>query len=326
MTTAPGRPSRRPHEPTGHGDWSSSTRRALALYAAHGGSDAVPASVEAARTDPAVAALAGAEPETGAVTEHVLDTPGRPLPARVYRPSGAEESGPPLPGIVYFHGGGFVVGGLGSHHGWVAALAEVTGRIVVAVDYRLAPEHPFPAASEDAHAATLHLAAHAWDFGIDPAHLAVAGDSAGANLAAGVAQRAARADLRLDHQILVVPWLTPVAPEPSRTELATGYIITDALLSWFLEHYAAPAQYGDPLLNPGLAADLTGLAPATVVTAELDPLRDEGTAYVRRLRTAGVDAHHHRLEGAVHLFNLAGAVGGEVIEAAADVIAERLRL
>ncbi|MFF0739145.1 alpha/beta hydrolase [Streptomyces sp. NPDC004111] len=334
---ADGRPGVSTSRPTAGrpADWSEHTRRALALFAAHGGGDALPPSVEAARSDPAVAALAGPAAQTragetpaattGAVSERSLDGPGGPLPVRIYRPAAAGASGPPLPGIVYFHGGGFVVGGLDSHHAWVSALCEATGRVVVAVDYRLAPEHPFPAAAEDALAATLHIATYAVDFGIDPVRLAVAGDSAGANLAAGVARCAARAGLRLDHQVLVVPWLTPAAPTPSRTEYATGYGLTDALLSWFLEHYAQPGRYDDPLLNPGLADDLTGLAPATVVTAGLDPLRDEGQAYAGRLRAAGVDVRHHRLEGAFHLFNLAGAVGGEVIGAATAVVAERLR-
>lgn len=305
-------------------NWSSHTRRALALHAAHGGSDALPVSVETARTDPAVAALAGPAPETGAVTEHVLDTFHGDLRVRVYRPLGTAESGPPRPGIVYFHGGGFVVGGLDSHHAWVATLANATGRTVVAVDYRLAPEHPFPAAVHDAHTAIWYVAAHARDFGIDSARLAVAGDSAGANLAAGVAQRAAREGLRLDHQVLVVPWLTPATGSASRTEFATGHVLTDALLTWFLRQYADPDQYHDTLLAPGLATGLTGLAPATVVTAELDPLRDEGETYAHRLRQADVDVHLHRLAGSFHLFNLAGAVGNEVIDEAVGVIADRL--
>ncbi|MFI6642563.1 alpha/beta hydrolase [Streptomyces sp. NPDC050504] len=305
-------------------NWTSHTRRALALHAAHGGGDALPPSVEAARTDPAVAALAGPVPETGTVTEHVLDTSAGDLPVRIYQPLGAGEAGPPRAGIVHFHGGGFVVGGLDSHHAWAAALTNATGRTVVAVDYRLAPEHPFPAAAQDAYAATWHVAAHAQDFGLDPARLAVAGDSAGANLAAGVAQRAAREGLRLDHQILVVPWLTPATGSASRTEFATGHVLTDALLTWFLRHYATPDQYHDTLLAPGLTPGLTGLAPTTVVTAEFDPLRDEGEAYAQRLRAADVDVHLHRLAGSFHLFNLAGAVGGEVIEEAVGVIADRL--
>ncbi len=276
-------------------NWYSHTRRALALHAASGGGDALPPSVEAARTDPAVAALAIPAPETGTITERVLDTTGGALPVRVYEPFGRGRSGPLPAGIVYFHGGGFVVGGLDSHHAWVSALANATGRVVVAVDYRLAPEHPFPAAVHDAHTATWYVAAHARDMGLDPSRLAVAGDSAGANLAAEVAQRAARAGLHLDHQVLVVPWLTPATGSRSRTIFADGYVLTYALLTWFLSHYATPEQYDDPLLSPGLVPPIAGLAPATILTAELAPLRDEGESYARRLRAAGVRVHLHRL-------------------------------
>ncbi|MDJ0463878.1 alpha/beta hydrolase fold domain-containing protein [Streptomyces sp. H27-C3] len=156
------------------------------LHAAHGGAETLPASIEAARNDTAVVALAGPAPVTGPVTEHVLPGPAGPLRARSYRPLGAGEQGPPLPGIFYFHSGGFVLGGLDSHHSWVSALSNATGRIVVAVDYRLAPEHRFPAAAQDAYAAIRHIAGHAPDFGIDVARLSVAGDSAGANLAGAV--------------------------------------------------------------------------------------------------------------------------------------------
>ena len=229
---------------------------------------------------------------------------------RVYTPS---ESGP-FPCLVYFHGGGWVLCDLDTHDTTCRALARKAGAVVVAVDYRLAPEHRFPAAVVDCCAATRWVAANAERLGIDPRRIAVGGDSAGGNLATVTALKFRDEDgPPLALQVLVYP-VTNLAcfDTPSYTEFAEGYYLSRAEMEWFRGHYLANAQDGlSPDASPLLAPDLHGLPPALVITAECDTLRDEGEAYARRLAEAGVDVTCTRYAGMVHpFFSLPGAIGG----------------
>ncbi|MEW2516467.1 alpha/beta hydrolase [Streptomyces sp. NPDC046870] len=311
-------------------DYTTSTEEALAVLAAHGQRGQRPADVRQARADTALAALFGPAPRTASVTSAVVPGPAGPLTLTVYRPVEDRPTGTrgPRPGLVYFHGGGFVQGGPDSHSGFLSALAGVTRHVVVSVDYRLAPENPFPAAVLDAGATTRHVAAHAGDLGIDPARLAVGGDSAGATLAAVVAQQCrAWGGPELVHQVLITPLTLypPRADTVSRRELGQGYFLTTELLDWYAECYAPDAaDRTDTRAAPALASDLSSLPAATVITAGLDPLRDEGEQYARALHTAGVDVRVRRQRGAFHLLWLATKVAPAVQAEVIDVIRERL--
>ncbi len=216
------------------------------------------------------------------------------LAARVYRP---EESGP-LPTVVLFHGGGWVIGDLETHDNMARALARDSRAVVVSVDYRLAPEAPFPAAVEDALAATRWAATHLDDLG-GSSVLAVAGDSAGGNLAAVVAQEM-RTEIAA--QLLIYPATDMLGEHPSRTENGTGYFLETSTMEWFFGHYAGHVTDVDARLSPALADDLSGLPPAVVVTAEFDPLRDEGEAYAAALAAAGTRVEARRFDGMIHGF------------------------
>ncbi len=210
------------------------------------------------------------------------------------------------PTLVWFHGGGWVIGSLDTHDALCRELAARSGVMVVAVDYRLAPEHTFPAAHLDAMAALTALIADAGDLGVEPGAVAVGGDSAGANLAIAVAAGAAHGHVPpVQLQVLVYPVTDLADPgaHPSRRKNGQGYLLTDATLRFFAETYAPDgATRPSELLSPLYAQDLSGRAPAVVVTAEYDPLRDEGDAFARRLGAAGVPTEHRCVEGAVHLF------------------------
>jgi acetyl esterase len=239
-------------------------------------------------------------PEVASVTEHSVPGPVGAIPLRVYAPS----AGRALPGIVYFHGGGFVIGSLDSHDGTCRALANASGCSVVSVDYRLAPEHRFPAAPEDCYAALRFVAERGAELGIDPRRLALAGDSAGGNLAAVTALLARERrgpDLRF--QLLIYPVADHRFDTASYRDNAEGYFLTAAMMRWFWGHYLErPEQGDDPLASPLRAKDLAGLPPAQVITAEYDPLRDEGEAYAARLREAGVATELLRYPGQIHGF------------------------
>ncbi|MCO5171120.1 MAG: alpha/beta hydrolase [Planctomycetes bacterium] len=217
-------------------------------------------------------------------TRAELTVAGRP--ARAYAPIGAGR----LPGLVYLHGGGWVLGDLESHDAVCADLAVRVGCRVVAVDYRLAPEHPFPAAVEDAHAAFLEVVARADALGLDPARVGVGGDSAGANLSAVVALLCRDAGGPAPRaQVLVYPSVDQTSDAPSHTRFARGFLLTEDDIRWFRGHYLRGADDArDPRASPLLAPDLRGVAPALVVSAGFDPLRDEASAYAARLRAAGV--------------------------------------
>ncbi|MEU5893603.1 alpha/beta hydrolase [Streptomyces sp. NPDC047461] len=228
------------------------------------------------------------------------------VPARVYRPHAVA----PAPTVVYLHGGGWVAGDLDTHDVHARTLCRDLDAVVVSVDYRLAPEHPFPAAVDDAYSALTWVARHVEVFGGDPARLAVGGDSAGATLAAVCAQQAHADGLSLAAQLLVYPSTDMAGVYPSRAENGEGYFLTATELHWFFAQYlgagpsdAASTAFGaDPRVAPLRAKDLTGLVPAVVATAEYDPLRDEGDAYAEALRDAGVRVAHRRFDGLVHGF------------------------
>lgn len=215
----------------------------------------------------------------------------------------------PLPTLVYFHGGGFVIGSIETHDETCRQIAKGAGCLVVSVDYRLAPEHPFPAAPEDCYAATTWVAAHAEEIGADPARIAVGGDSAGGNLAAVVALMARdRSGPALVHQLLIYPVTDHAFDTPSYSENAEGYMLTTPMMEWFWNHYLGePGDGQNPLASPLRAEDLSGLPGATVLTAEYDPLRDEGEAYAARLDKAGVKTTLTRYDGLFHGFFGMGA-------------------
>ena len=223
-----------------------------------------------------------------------------PLPARVYRPADG-----PLPTVVFFHGGGFVIGDLDTHDLVCRTIARDCEAVVVSVDYRLAPEHPFPAAAEDALASARWVAEHVTDpaaqlGGTD--RLAVAGDSAGGNLAAVVTQAFRDEGRPLAGQLLIYPATDSDTDFPSYTENAEGYFLGTADAIWFFQHYAgASVDTADPRISPA-RGNLAGLAPAVIVAAQFDPLRDHATSYAEKLRAAGVEVELLSFPGLIHGF------------------------
>lgn len=243
------------------------------------------------------------------------------IPVRLYR---SKQEGP-LPGLVYFHGGGWVTGSLDSHDPLCRTLANRAGCAVVAVDYRLAPEHPFPAAPEDCFAALCWVAENAGSLGVFASRLAVAGDSAGGNLAAVTALLAReRGGPELRHQILFYPAIARDFATGSYRDNAEGYFLTRAGMEFFWKSYLGSDPDDDPRANPSRAKDLSGLAPASVVTAGFDPLRDEGEAYAAQLIGAGVPTELRRWDGQIHGFvSFPDRLDGG--RQALDYAAERLR-
>lgn len=224
----------------------------------------------------------------GAVENRAIAGPGGDIPIRIYTP--AEAPAAPMPALVYYHGGGWVVGDLDSHDPVCRSLANASACKIVAVDYRLAPEHPWPASPDDCFAATQWVASHADALGVNADQLAVGGDSAGGNLAAAVTQRArAAGGPAIAFQLLIYPALDATLSLPSIEENASGYFLEKVGMEWFYNHYlpdgADPKQ---PDISPLFADNLTGLPSAYVVTAGYDPLRDEGRAYADKLKAAGV--------------------------------------
>ena len=241
------------------------------------------------------------EPEpVGEVIDETIDGPGGELPVRIYLPGGEQ----PFPVTMFFHGGGFVSGGLDSHDEFCRRITNIAEIAVVAVDYRLAPEHPFPAAVEDAYAATEWVAENGSKFGLDTDNIAVTGDSAGGNLAAVVAQMARDRDgPSISQQVLLYPPVSAHQDWESVEENGEGYFITKEDLTWFDEKYFEnEIDKRNVYASPLLAADLAGLPPATIVTGGFDPLRDEGIAYGDRLEEAGVDVSHYHYDDAIHAF------------------------
>jgi acetyl esterase len=227
--------------------------------------------------------------------------PAGEIPARVYA---ASAGGPRLPAVAYFHGGGWVQGDLETHHGLCARLARHAGALVVAVDYRLAPEHKFPAAVDDCLAAYRWLRDRGRDLGADPARVAVAGDSAGGNLSAVVSQLAAGGGMPLPTcQVLIYPAVDFSLDTDSHRELADGHVIPRDRIAWYTEQYLrSEADKADVRASPLRAPSLAGQPPALIVTGGFDPLRDEGRAYGDRLREAGVDVVYREYPGQIHAF------------------------
>lgn len=222
------------------------------------------------------------------------------IPIRLYYPEGD----PPFAVLVYFHGGGWVIGDLETHHGLCHAIAKKSSCLVVSVDYRLAPEHHYPAAVEDAYAASNWVAENAGAIHADPGRIAVGGDSAGGHLAAVIALLARdRKGPRLDLQVLIYPITDCNLDTPSYIENKAGYMLTRDLMKWFWNHFIeGSGETYDLYVYPLQAKDLGDLPPALIITAEYDPLRDEGEAYGKRLQEAGVKVTMSRYEGMVHGF------------------------
>ncbi len=261
--------------------------------------------------------IAGGDQPIGAVR----DLPVGDLRGRLFVPTGATARGPLL---VFFHGGGWVYGDLDSHDPACRFLAERSGVRVLSVEYRLAPEHPFPAAYDDAVSAYRWVVEHAASLGADPARLGVGGDSAGGTLAATTAVAAAREGLPLAFQLLIYPGTDMTTTTESRRLFEHGFYLTDEFMDLAKGHYLPdPASWADPAASPLLGEVPEGLAPAYVATAGFDPLRDEGEAYARKLADAGVEVELRRFPDQIHGFlNVVGA--GRTARAATAEVAARL--
>jgi len=278
-------------------------RAVLAAMEAQGGPplESLPPQTARELAGEALKAVSGEPEQVARVEDRQAPGAGGPIPVRVYTPDGAGSR----PGLVYFHGGGWVLGNIESHDGVCRALARRSGAVVVSVDYRLAPEYKFPAAVDDCHAATVWVAANASSLGIDPGRIAVGGDSAGGTLATVVARKFRdQGGPSLALQVLVYPVANMQSFDTaSHREFADGYYLTGPLMEWFRAHYLAqPADGASIDASPLFTPDLRGLPPALVITAECDVLRDEGEAYAKRLQEAGVLVTHTRYRGMIHPF------------------------
>jgi len=277
-----------------------------------------------ARIRAGAAAAAGPKRPLSAVTDLAIPGPAGTMPARFYEPPGIGIEKRPL--VVYFHGGGWTIGDLDTSDSVCRFLAATVPAAVLSVDYRLAPEHPFPAAVEDAWAAFRWAATDSARLGIDPARIAVSGDSAGGNLAAAVSLQARdEGGPSPAMQALIYPVTDTLGGQPSRDTFAKGFLLTRADMDWFEHHYLPGADdRGDPRVSVLRSADLAGLAPAYVATAGFDPLRDEGEAYAERLREEGVQVTQRRHPGLVHGFANMTAIS-PTAEAAMSELAAALR-
>jgi len=266
------------------------------------------------------AGLDAGAPKDLDVRDLTVDGGAGPLKARLYTPKDAPAT---TGGLVYFHGGGFVIGDLETHDDFMRRLAAASGVRVLAVDYRLAPEHPFPAAHDDALAATKWVFDHAAKIGVDPARIAVGGCSAGGNLAAGMALEL-RGDpkRRLAFQLLLYPATAMEQDTQSRKDLATGYVLTAEVMTWFASHFAAIGHADARRAEPAHVEDLSGLPPALVVTAGFDPLKDEGKLYAERMAAAGVKSEHIEYPAFVHDFFIMASVSPPVIAAIEETAAK----
>ena len=255
------------------------------------------------------------------VAELTIPGPGGELPLRLYRPTGDR----PLPTLLYFFGGGWVLGTIDTADGVSRSLANSSGALVAVVGYRLAPEHPFPAAVDDCYATVRWVAGHADEIGADPVRLAVGGDSAGGNLAAGVTLRSRADGQPLVGQLLVYPNTDQLADDQSMRAADDPHLFNRHSVAWYRRHYLAdPGDAANPLASPLRAASLAGLPPALVITAEYDPLRDQGEAYARRLADDGVQVELSRYPGMAHgFFTMAGTVAAS--RSAIAQAASRLR-
>lgn len=248
-----------------------------------------------------MAAVDGPAPEMGEIRDLTLAGPAGPLPARFYVPRGLE--GMKRACLIYFHGGGFIRGDIDTHDGLCRVLADAAQVVVISVAYRLAPEHRFPAAFDDAFAATAQVISMAADLGIDPARVAVGGDSAGGNITAAVTLAARdQARMAIRAQLLIYPVTDLLNQSESKRLFSSGYLLNS--MPFYIASYLGPnGRADDPLASPLLAADHGRLPPAVVTTAGYDPLRDEGVAYARRLEAAGVQVRHLHYPDMIHGFS-----------------------
>lgn len=265
-------------------------------------------------------ASAGTGPALGRVDDVVIAGPGGDLPLRIYAP----DRSAPRPVVLWFHGGGFFAGSIDEHDTTCRLLAARADAVVVAVGYRLAPEHRHPAAADDCHAALRWVAAHASGFGGDPDRLAIAGDSAGGTLAATVARRARDEGPALRYQVLVYPVLDPGDGDPERGR-GEFHMLRPGDGRRALELYAGPGDADSPDVTPLRAPDLAGLPPALIITAEFDALRLDGEAYAARLREAGVPVTLSMYDGLLHGFYTSAGTFEAEAHAAIDETAAALR-
>ena len=268
--------------------------------------------------------LAGPAEAVASVEDRLLETPEGSVRVRVYRPASAGSA--PTPALLWYHGGGWVFGSLETHDAACRAVSNRASCVVIAVDYRMGPEHPFPAAVADSWIALQWVAERGSEIGVDPSRLAVGGDSAGGNLAAVMTLRAAeRGHPKLSAQVLVYPVTDTDLQSPSYESNGSGYGLTRETMRWFFEQYAPDARtHLDPDLAPLRALTLQGLPPALVVTCEFDPLLSEGEAYARRLQEAGVSTTYIEEPGMIHGYFRWAAVTERAEKTYQDV-AEHLR-
>ena len=241
------------------------------------------------------------------VADREIPAPAGTLRTRLVRPRAGGAA--LLPVLAFFHGGGWCIGDLDTHDAACRQLAAEAGCAVLSVDYRLAPEHPFPAAVEDCFAALRFLAAEGSGLGLDPARIAVGGDSAGGNLAAVAAIQARDAGIALKGQVLIYPATDFSAVRPSHEDFAEGFLLTRDSMAWFGGNYLPESRHRDWHASPILAPDLTRLPPAIVIVGACDPLRDESRDYAEKLRQAGNEAAFHLYPGMIHgFFTMGGAI------------------
>ena len=254
------------------------------------------------------------------VEDRTISLTGRDIPIRIYTPKGQA----PFPALVFYHGGGWVVGSIESHDAVCRELANLADCVVISVEYRLAPEHKFPAAVEDSYESLEWVVSHSAELGIDPDRIAVGGDSAGGNLATVACLIAKeRNGPRVVHQFLLYPSTGPAADYPSMAENAEGYLLTRDMMKWFQSHYLQSAEDGiNPYLSPILSDNLEGLPPATILTAQYDPLRDVGIAYAEKLQSQGVEVFHKNYDDLIHGFANFTSFVPEARQAVADGIGE----
>jgi acetyl esterase len=260
-------------------------------------------------------------PELRSVEPLSIPAPHGAIPARIYTPTTLRANGGLAPCLVFFHGGGFVIGNLETHDVVCRKLAHEGELIVISVDYRLAPEHKFPAAVEDAINSTKWIAANASKLGIDPSRLMVGGDSAGGNLAAVVALAAHDGNgPEMAGQVLIYPCTDFSMKHPSHSEPETSILLTHAVVRWFYNHYLGGAtDINDWRISPARAKTLAGLPPAYVLTAGADPLRDEGDEYAKRLKEAGVNVTYRHFPGQFHGFFTMGKLLQQADVAASEI-------
>ncbi len=251
------------------------------------------------------ASMAGELAPVAKVEDRTAPGPAGDIPLRVYTPAGQG----PFPILLYFHGGGWTIGNRDAYDGPCRALARAVPCVVASVEYRLAPEHKFPAAAEDCYAVTRWMGEHGATLGGDPGRVAIGGDSAGGNLTAVVALMARdRGGPRLAHQVMIYPATDAALQTASYRDNADGYFLTTSTMRWFWGNYlTGPADVENPYVSPLRATDHRGLPSATILTAEFDPLRDDGESYAQALRAADVPVRLKRFDGQIHAFlSLAG--------------------